>query len=137
MCSDDMSSTPMATYAPQRWHNNHPQPQNAFAPPPFQGAPPIPAGVNIPAQQWNSGVWMPNPQFNPQAARPSATWMPGRAWHQFGQQPYPQQQQQQQQSFNPYKRQPRAPSAEYLATKLSDNPLGLTNMIPAQVYIFF
>jgi hypothetical protein len=60
--------------------------------------------------------------------------MPGNGWG--IQQPnvyYPayQQQQQQQQSFNPYKRQPKPPSAEYLALKLSDNPLGLTNMVPA------
>ncbi|KAJ6538341.1 kinase-like domain-containing protein [Mycena vulgaris] len=30
-------------------------------------------------------------------------------------------------------RNPAPPSAEYLATKLSDNPLGLTNMIPREV----
>ncbi|KAJ7770620.1 hypothetical protein B0H16DRAFT_1715277 [Mycena metata] len=35
-------------------------------------------------------------------------------------------------SYNPYKRVPRPPSAEYLATKLSDNPLGLTNMVPRE-----
>jgi hypothetical protein len=105
--------------------------------PPFTGAPPIPAGVNIPPTHWNAGTWIPNPHYNPQAARSSApAWLPAQAWgfvphpHQFRPQQQ-QQQQQQQQHYNPYKRQPRAPSAEYLATKLSDNPLGLTNMIPA------
>jgi len=96
--------------------------------PPFPGAPPIPAGVNIPVQHWNGGHWIPNPYFNPlTAARPGPAWMPSQAWllrHPLA--PPPMQHQ-----VNPYKRQPREPSAEYLASKLSDNPLGLTNMIPA------
>lgn len=124
----------MSTYAPPRWNPSYKQ-----FPPPFQGAPPIPAGVNIPQSHWNQGTWIPNPAYNPQAPRhPNIPqWMPGPAWGSYyGQHPYPghqQQQQQQQQSFNPYKRQPRPPSAEYLASKLSDNPLGLSNMIPASV----
>ncbi|KAF5346380.1 hypothetical protein D9756_011400 [Leucocoprinus leucothites] len=118
----------MASYVGPRWQTA------TNAAPPFSGAPPIPAGANIPAHQWNAGNWIPNPNFNPQAARPSGpVWMPAPAW---GPNMFPQyrppQQQQQQQHFNPYKRQPRQPSAEYLATKLSDNPLGLTNMIPAE-----
>jgi hypothetical protein len=38
-------------------------------------------------------------------------------------------------AYNPYKRVPRPPSAEYLATKLSDNPLGLSNMVPRCVIV--
>jgi len=86
--------------------------------PPFSGAPPLPAGVKIPVQHWNGGHWIPNPHFNPLAPPwPGPAWMPSHAWHL----PPP---------VNPYKRQPRQPSAEYLAHKLSDNPLGLSNMIP-------
>ncbi|EKM75796.1 hypothetical protein AGABI1DRAFT_131874 [Agaricus bisporus var. burnettii JB137-S8] len=102
-------------------------------PPPFQGAPPPPNGVNVP--YWNQGTWMPNPHYNPHAGRPAATqWLPGNGWGipQATGAYYPAYQQQQQQSFNPYKRQPKPPSAEYLALKLSDNPLGLTNMVPAE-----
>jgi hypothetical protein len=125
----------MASFPPA-WQN---------IPPPFQGAPPLPSGVNVPQTHWNQGTWMPNPLYNPQATRPSvsvAQWMPGNGWgiqqpnayypaYQHQHQHQQQQQQQQQPSFNPYKRQPKPPSAEYLALKLSDNPLGLTNMVPA------
>ncbi|KAL9709936.1 hypothetical protein Ac2012v2_006996 [Leucoagaricus gongylophorus] len=88
--------------------------------PPFSGAPPLPAGAKIPVPHWNGGHWIPNPHFNPLAPpRPGPAWMPSHAWHL----PPP---------VNPYKRQPRQPSAEYLAHKLSDNPLGLSNMIPVE-----
>lgn len=102
--------------------------------PPYQGAaPPIPPGVNVNPQQWQTGVWAFNPAFN--AQRPPAQhvpWIPGQAWRPQMRQ-HPQGQQQQQANFNPYKKVIKPPSAEYLAEPLRDNPLGLTNMIPAYV----
>ncbi|KIK70123.1 hypothetical protein GYMLUDRAFT_34588 [Collybiopsis luxurians FD-317 M1] len=98
-------------------------------PQPYPGAPPIPQGYNVNPTQWNAGVWQRNPHFNwnqSAAQAPQASWVPGQAWSQS------QQQQQQQQSYNPYKRVVNPPSAQYLAQKLSDNPLGLTNMIPRE-----
>ena len=118
-----------------------------WVPPPFQGPPPIPTGVN--PQQWQAGFWQYNPAYNYQRAQQQqqqyVPWIPSRHWSvpaqqrqqpQQPQQPQQQQQQQQQQqpssqAHNPYKRVPRPPSAEYLASRLSDNPLGLSNMIPA------
>jgi hypothetical protein len=103
--------------------------------PPYQGgAPPMPAGVNVNPQQWQTGVWAFNPAYNMQ--RPPAQhipWVPGQAWPQM-RHPHPQAQQAQQQAnYNPYKKVIKPPSAEYLAEPLRDNPLGLTNMIPACV----
>ena len=125
--------------------------------PPFQGPPPIPTGV-IP-QQWQAGYWQYNPAYNYQRAQQPqqqyAPWIPSRYWgvpaqqHQPQQPQKPQQQQQSQQqqrqrqwqwqleqqqqpSHNPYKRMPRPPSAEYLTSQLSDNPLSLSNMIRAE-----
>ncbi|KAL1744168.1 hypothetical protein HDZ31DRAFT_82899 [Schizophyllum fasciatum] len=99
--------------------------------PPYSGAPPIPQGINVNPQQWQRGRWQFNPAYNP-AAQPAqaqaAPWMAGNQWNQSRQQQAQQQQQQQAASYNPYKRQPRAPTAEYLSYKLSDNPLGLTDM---------
>jgi hypothetical protein len=96
-------------------------------PQPYNGAPPIPQGYNVNPAQWNTGVWQRNPHFNwNQAAAaqvPQASWVPGAAWNQP---------QQQQQSHNPYRRVVNPPSAAYLAQKLSDNPLGLTNMVPRE-----
>ncbi|KAJ4468760.1 hypothetical protein J3R30DRAFT_1602531 [Lentinula aciculospora] len=92
-------------------------------PQPFAGAPPIPQGYNVPPSQWNTGVWQRNPRYNSLGVPtqiPQAVWVPGAAWGQ------PQQQQQQ---YNPYKRHVNPPSAAYLSQKLSDNPLGLSNMI--------
>ena len=61
-------------------------------------------------------------------------WIPSRHWGVPAQQRQQHQQQQpSSQSHNPYKRVPRPPSAEYLASRLSDNPLGLSNMIPVWV----
>ncbi|KAF9256584.1 hypothetical protein L218DRAFT_188514 [Marasmius fiardii PR-910] len=100
-------------------------PFNYAWPRPFDGKPPpVPADTN--PRQWLAGNWMPNPAFNWQQPYNQArnTWVPVQ---QGGAAQWPQQQNQQ--SFNPYKRVPKPPSAEYLATKLSDNPLGLTNMV--------
>ncbi|KAJ7598713.1 hypothetical protein C8J56DRAFT_914758 [Mycena floridula] len=103
-----------------------------YGPVPFGGKPPpIPEqwnGRGI-SSSWQSGSWQINPHFNPHAHRPTAAWMPAPTWHQAHQQ------QQGGVPYNPYKRVVKPPSAEYLASKLSDNPLGLTNMVPReQVY---
>ncbi|KAL1686662.1 hypothetical protein GGG16DRAFT_128514 [Schizophyllum commune] len=104
---------------------------NPYAPriaPPFPGAPPIPQNIRVDPQQWSRGRWQYNPAYNPAAQpaqAPAVPWMAGNQWNQGRP---PQAQQQQQASYNPYKRQPRAPTAEYLSYKLSDNPLGLTDM---------
>ncbi|KAF4616335.1 hypothetical protein D9613_008632 [Agrocybe pediades] len=91
---------------------------------------------------------------------PSHHWMPQTQKYPYPQQqqPQPQQQQQpgyqvypaksqqsqpaaqpaaQQASYNPYKRQPRAPSKEYLANPLVDNPLGLIDANPVSVEEYY
>ncbi|KAF7331571.1 hypothetical protein MKEN_00036500 [Mycena kentingensis (nom. inval.)] len=119
----------------------------AFAPagypqPPFAGPPPQPSHIRANPQDWKNGAWAINPAFKSSsgwAPAPGATsvWMPGQAWGMGRRQAADWQAQQQQMAaaanYNPYKRVPRPPSAEYLATKLVDNPLGLTNMIPRRV----
>ena len=94
-----------------------------YGPAPFGGKPPpIPQGWNpntIP--NWSKGFWQPNPYYNPANVAVTAQWMPAHAWGQNQQAPA---------NFNPYKRVVKPPSAEYLATELLDNPLGLENMIP-------
>ncbi|KAG7091985.1 hypothetical protein E1B28_008372 [Marasmius oreades] len=93
-------------------------------PRPFDGrAPPVPPNAN--PRQWLAGNWIPNPAFNWHQPFNQArnTWVPAQGGGQWPQQ------QQNAQTFNPYKRVPKPPSAEYLASKLSDNPLGLTNMV--------
>ncbi|KAJ8074916.1 hypothetical protein PM082_019243 [Marasmius tenuissimus] len=103
---------------------------NVNWPRPFDGrAPPVPQNAN--PSHWLSGSWQPNPNFNWQQpySQGRNTWVPSQGGQWQGQHPQQQQQQQQQQSFNPYKRVPKPPSAEYMATQLSDNPLGLTNMV--------
>ncbi|PPR08252.1 hypothetical protein CVT24_001294 [Panaeolus cyanescens] len=117
------------------------QQQQPWVNPPFAGPPPIPQGYAINPQQWQAGFWQYNPAYNPNRAQAAASaqqqqqqqqhalWLPSHAWASRASQ---QAQQTQQQSFNPYKRQVKEPSPEYLATKLSDNPLGLSNMIPAE-----
>jgi len=144
-------ATRTATYPPAYSHHSSAAAhvvQRAAAPhvpnwpqPPYQGAPPIPAGVSVNPQHWNAGVWQYNPAYNHSRAATQAfvPWIPSHQWMPQGPQPGTSQAsqqaaQQQQQNYNPYKRQVRPPSAEYLATKLSDNPLGLTNMIPACVH---
>ncbi|KAH6909519.1 hypothetical protein BKA70DRAFT_1221754 [Coprinopsis sp. MPI-PUGE-AT-0042] len=118
-------------------------------PPPFNGAaPPIPnhLSTSINPNSWQTGFWQPNPLFNPAqqhqmmaaaAAQargmqpgPGVPWVAANTWVQPGAQQ--QQQQQQRQVVNPYKRVAKPPSAEYLATKLSDNPLGLEGMDPSK-----
>jgi hypothetical protein len=84
----------------------------------------MPPGVNVNPQHWQTGFWQLNPAYNNSQGMPppppnQAPWAAGPAW-QAGP------------SHNPYKRVPRPPSAEYLASRLSDNPLGLTNMIPRE-----
>ncbi|TFK67582.1 hypothetical protein BDN72DRAFT_888856 [Pluteus cervinus] len=117
---------PSAASVPPGWH------------PPYSGAPPIPPGFNVKPQQWQSGHWSFNPAYNAQPTQSQVPWAAGSAWRRT--QPHisvphpPPPQQQQQQTFNPYKRVPKPPSAEYLATELSDNPLGLSDMIPAEQY---
>ncbi|KAK2465622.1 hypothetical protein APHAL10511_002514 [Amanita phalloides] len=100
--------------------------------PPFQGPPPIPSGMNVNPQLWQAGKWQLNyAYFAQHQGRPTSqptqhAWTASHAW----QQPRTQESA----SKNPYKRVPKPPSAEYLATSLSDNPLGLTDMIPAEEY---
>lgn len=94
--------------------------------PPFQGPPPMPAGVLVNPQQWQMGSWAFNPAYNPQQyPAPAIPWMPAQAWPQM-----PRPQPQQQANFNPYKKIIKPPSAEYLAMKLSDNGLDLHDMVP-------
>ncbi|KAJ7039885.1 hypothetical protein C8F04DRAFT_282010 [Mycena alexandri] len=107
---------------------------------PFNGAPPKPPHIRVNPQDWQNGTWVMNPAFNssqwpPASSQSSQAWVPSQAWHHQRQQEWQVQQQQMAAaaaSYNPYKRVPRPPSAEYLATKLSDNPLGLTNMVPRE-----
>ncbi|KAJ7151017.1 hypothetical protein C8R46DRAFT_1304502 [Mycena filopes] len=108
---------------------------------PFNGAPPKPSNIRVNPQDWQNGTWVMNPAFNSSqwslgSSQSSQAWVPSQAWHQQRQQEWQVQQQQMAaaaaSSYNPYKRVPRPPSAEYLATKLSDNPLGLSNMVPRE-----
>jgi hypothetical protein len=84
-------------------------------------------------QQWAAGQWQFNPSFNAQRFNPGAQsvpqWAPGYGWG--GARPTvgaPQ--------HNPYKRVPKEPDPSYWATQLSDNPLGLTNMVPRCVLLW-
>ncbi|KAF9441813.1 hypothetical protein P691DRAFT_790616 [Macrolepiota fuliginosa MF-IS2] len=88
------------------------QPPDGSAPP-FRSAPPVPVGVTVPLSHWNSGKWVFNPNYNLQDGRTSndTSWVPDQAWDSHSQP-----------SFNPYKRQTRPPSPDYLAT---DNFLDL------------
>jgi len=106
---------------PQRWR------------PPFQGPPPMPSGMKVNPQLWQAGRWQFNHAFyatqqqgRPSHQQPQHAWTASQAWQQSRSQDNA--------SKNPYKRTTKPPSAEYLATSLSDNPLGLTDMIPAEEY---
>lgn len=106
-----MSSQP---YDPRAWK------------PPYAGAaPPVPQGWNIDPRRWQNGQWQFNGAAASQYSAGNAPWMPAQAWAQA---------QAAAASHNPYKRVPKPPSAEYMASKLSDNPLGLTNMVPRCVH---
>ncbi|KAH8830240.1 hypothetical protein DL96DRAFT_926422 [Flagelloscypha sp. PMI_526] len=100
-------------------------------PPVFPGGvPPMPQGANIPASAWSKGTWASNPHYRPTATQPpQAAWAPGAAWAAHVQPPAQHaSQQQQQQVYNPYKKQAKPPSAEYMAQKISDNGLQLEGM---------
>lgn len=98
--------------------------------PPFPGAPPVPAGMSVNPQQWQAGYWQFNPAWNSnQSSQQHVPWIPSHNWtSQYNRQSNSSTTQHQQVPHNPYKRVPRPPSAEYLATKLVDNPLGLTGL---------
>ena len=87
--------------------------------------------MKVNQQQWNKGQWQFNSEFSNQRPVPQQgqiRWQPGQAWPQMSQ--HFQAPQQQQAAFNPYKKPVKEPSAEYMASKLSDNPLGLHGLIP-------
>ncbi len=100
--------------------------------PPFPGAPPLPAGMSVNPQQWQAGYWQYNPAWKSnQSSKQHVPWIPSHHWMPQYNNRQPNSsitQQQQQVQHNPYKRVPRAPSAEYLATELVENPLGLTGL---------
>lgn len=132
-------ATMMAYAAPQQymWNVQPSAPHNWSGPwPPgapsgYPGPPPAPNGVDHNA--WKSGQWTFNPAFVPTAAvaAQAQAWAPHPMWGAAAMHAAAQAAQAQQASdFNPYKRHPVPPSAEYNATKLIENPLGLENMIP-------
>jgi hypothetical protein len=100
--------------------------------PPYSGPPPLPQGVN--PQHWASGYWQYNPtwnvqQYNPNVSVPNsapAHWAPGYGWGTSGTQPAAPASA----NYNPYKRVPKPPSPSYWEEPLSDNSLGLENMVP-------
>ncbi len=104
--------------------------------PPFNGAPPIPQGMNVKPQDWNAGQWQFNPAFKPSANPSHVPWIPGQAWPQPHQQAQPQQQQQQQQAqVNPFQRPHKPPSEEYLRLPVKANALDLFEMVPRLVNV--
>ncbi|KAJ7669046.1 hypothetical protein B0H17DRAFT_1087231 [Mycena rosella] len=118
---------------------SYPQAPPGFPQLPFKGPPPKPPHIRVNPQDWQNGSWAINPAFNSSkwslsSSQSSQSWVPSQAWHQQRAQEWQVQQQQMAAAaaYNPYKRVPRPPSAEYLATKLSDNPLGLSNMVPRE-----
>ncbi|KAF8189979.1 hypothetical protein K438DRAFT_2018907 [Mycena galopus ATCC 62051] len=125
-------------YAAQ-FQYGYPQAPPGFPQLPFNGPPPKPQHIRVNPQDWQNGSWMINPAFNSSkwsvaSAQSTQSWIPSQAWHQQRAQEWQVQQQQMAAAaaFNPFKRAPRPPSAEYLATKLVDNPLGLSNMVPRE-----
>ncbi|TFK41546.1 hypothetical protein BDQ12DRAFT_663614 [Crucibulum laeve] len=125
----------MASYQHQQQAQFVPpiRPPVGWQPPSY--IPAIPTGLSINPQQWQAGTWKANPNFN--YARyghqpPPQQYFPAPAWNMYVQPQHPHQQPgAADASFNPYKRVPKPPSAEYLKDALVDNPLGLENMIPA------
>jgi hypothetical protein len=119
-----------------------PYSQPTWGPPPFQGAPPpMPAGYSgMNAQQWNSGQWMPNPQYDPrQYPQPQNAWQPGFGWQAPnmprwpGGPAAPQQQRAFPPNYNPYKRQVKPPSEEYMSQPITNNGLQLDSLV--EVYV--
>jgi len=94
--------------------------------PPYQGPPPIPANLNVNQKQWNAGYWQFNSAFSNQHPIPQRNQIPWQMSQHF-------QRQHQQSAFNPYKKTVKEPSAEYMASKLSNNPLGLHGLVPVYV----
>ncbi|KAG6916622.1 hypothetical protein DXG01_006118 [Tephrocybe rancida] len=95
--------------------------------PPYQGgAPPMPQNYAVNQQQWQSGSWQFNPAYNVHRyPAPQMQWMAAPAWGppvQPRPQNYPT-------NFNPYKKQIKPPSAEYLAMKVAPNGLDLHGMV--------
>ncbi|KAJ7484653.1 hypothetical protein FB451DRAFT_1233061 [Mycena latifolia] len=126
-------------YAMPSRSSSYPQAPPGFPQLPFNGPPPKPPHIRVNPQDWQNGSWAMNPAFNSSqwslsSSQSSQSWVPSQAWHQQRAQEWQVQQQQMAAAaaYNPYKRVPRPPSAEYLATKLSDNPLGLSNMVPRE-----
>ncbi|KAF7289963.1 hypothetical protein MIND_01371600 [Mycena indigotica] len=123
-------------YAPSRAYA-YPQAPAGFPQVPFNGPPPKPPHIRANPQDWQNGSWSINPAFNASqwsVSSAAAAWVPSQSWAQRQAAEWQVQQQQMAAAahYNPFKRVPRPPSAEYLATKLSDNPLGLINMIPRE-----
>lgn len=104
---------------PQGWQGTWPPPAGVALPPNFPGPPPMPPGANT-HPHWKAGFWQYNPAYNMNAG-PGVPWAPGMGWAQN----VPA-------NFNPHKRIPRPPSPSYWQTQLSDNGLGLENMVPAR-----
>lgn len=109
--------------APTGWPNSWPP----TAPMGYPGPPPAPPGID--SRTWFGGQWQINPMFrgNAAAAVQPQAWAPHPSW---GVPPVAAP------SFNPYKRIPNPGDANYWQTKLSENPLGLENMIPCVVSLF-
>jgi len=91
--------------------------------------------MKVNPQLWQAGRWQFNHAFYAQQQGRQSHQQPQHAWS--ASQAWQQSRSQDQASKNPYKRTTKPPSAEYLATSLSDNPLGLTDMIPAYVSFVF
>ncbi|KAG2120108.1 hypothetical protein BD769DRAFT_1023727 [Suillus cothurnatus] len=104
---------------PQGWQGTWPPPAGVALPPNFPGPPPMPPGANT-HPHWKAGFWQYNPAYNMNAGS-GVPWAPGMGWSQN----VPA-------NFNPYKRVPRPPSPSYWKTQLTNNGLGLENMVPAR-----
>ena len=108
---------------PQQYHTWHgrsaPNGWPGSWPPaaPMPNPPPQPAGVD--PRAWMGGQWQWNPMFRGNPAVQATLWAPHPSWG-VAQNAVP--------AFNPYKRKPNPGDAEYWATKLTDNPLGLVDM---------
>lgn len=104
---------------PQGWQGTWPPPAGVSLPPNFPGPPPMPPGANT-HPHWKAGFWQYNPAYNMNGGH-GVPWAPGMGWAQN----VPA-------NFNPHKRVPRPASPSYWQTRLTDNGLGLENMVPAR-----